>query len=44
MKKFITTLYLKHSQLEANIKHNYTEQEQKEQEFLAEIGAIFLQD
>ncbi|KLL02746.1 MAG: hypothetical protein MRERV_72c001 [Mycoplasmataceae bacterium RV_VA103A] len=44
MKEFITTLYLKHDQLEENIKDNYTEQEQKEREFLAEIGAMFLQD
>ena len=44
MKEFITTLYLKHNQLEENIKHNYTEQEQKEQEFLTEIGAMFLND
>jgi len=45
VKEFITTLYLKHNQLEKEIiKHNYTEQEQKEQEFLAEIGAMFLND
>lgn len=45
IKEFITTIYLKHNKLEKEtIKHNYTKQEQKEQEFLAEIGAIFLQD
>lgn len=45
IKEFITTLYLKHNKLEKEvIKHNYTEQEQKEQELLAEIGAMFLQD
>jgi hypothetical protein len=45
IKEFLTTLYLKHNKLEKEIiKHNYTEQEQKEQEFLAEIGAMFLQD
>lgn len=44
IKEFIATLYLKHKQLEARINHNYTEQEQKEQEFLTEIGAMFLQD
>lgn len=45
VKEFIFTIYLKHDQLEKEIvKHSYTEQEQKEQEFLAEIGALFLQD
>ena len=45
VKEFITTLYLKHNKLEKEIiKHNYTEQEQKEQEFLAEIGAMFLSE
>ena len=45
VKEFITTLYLKHNKLEKEIiKHNYTKQEQKEQEFLAEIGAMFLND
>lgn len=44
IKEFTATLYLKHKQLEARINHNYTEQEQKEQEFLTEIGSVFLQD
>jgi hypothetical protein len=45
VKEFITTLYLKHNKLEKEaIKHNCTEQEKKEQEFLTEIGALFLQD
>ena len=44
-KEFITTLYLKHDKLEKEtIKHNYTEQEKKEQDFLTEIGALFLNE
>lgn len=43
VKEFITTLFLKHEKLEQN-KRTYTEQEKKERDFLAEIGAVFLQD
>lgn len=44
VKELTATLYLKHNQLETKTNHNYTEQEQKEQEFLTEIGTLFLQD
>jgi len=45
IKEFLTTLYLKHNKLEKEItEYNYTKQEQEEQEFLAEIGAMFLND
>ncbi len=43
VKEFITTLYLKHEKLEQE-QHNYTEQEEKERDFLTEIGTMFLQD
>jgi hypothetical protein len=44
MQEIITTLFLKHSQLEKEPKHCYTELEKKENKFLTEIGAMFLQD
>jgi len=45
VKEFITTIYLKHNKLEKKIpEYNYTKQEQEEQEFLAEMGAMFLND
>ena len=43
VKEFITTLYLKHEKLEQE-QRNYTEQEEKERDFLTEIGTMFLQD
>jgi hypothetical protein len=36
-------LFLKHRKLEQE-QHNYTEQEQREKDFLAEIGILFLYD
>lgn len=45
IKEFLITLYLKHNKLEKEItEYNYTKQEKEEQEFLAEIGAMFLND
>ena len=44
IQEVITTLFLKHSQLEKEPQHYYTELEKKENQFLAEIGAIFLND
>lgn len=45
VKAFITTLFLKHVKLEKEKgNHDYTEQEQKESNFLHEIALLFLYD
>jgi len=44
IQEVITTLFLKHSQLEKEPQHCYTELEKKENQFLAELGAMFLND
>ncbi|KLL02743.1 MAG: hypothetical protein MRECE_48c006 [Mycoplasmataceae bacterium CE_OT135] len=44
VKQFITTLYLKHKKLEKEAQHNYTEQEEREQKFVNEIGILFLEE
>jgi len=44
MREFIVTLYLKHEKLEKKEYHKYTEQEQREKDFLTEIGTMFLED
>jgi hypothetical protein len=40
----VTTLFLKHSQLEKEPWHCYTELEKKESQLLAELGTMFLKD
>lgn len=44
IQEIITTLFLKHSQLEKEPQHCYTEIEKKESQFLTELGAMFLSD
>ena len=44
IQEITTTLFLKHSQLEKEPRHCYTELEKKENQFLAELGAMFLND
>jgi len=44
IQEIITTLFLKHTQLEKEPRHYYTELEKKESQLLTEIGALFLSD
>jgi len=44
IQEVITTLFLKHSQLEREPRYFYTELEKKESQLLTELGAMFLSD